>query len=270
MKVQRRYQVPKSLEVRDDSGSGLPSIAGVPIVYNQETLIQDWYGEYREVIREGACANTLGAGGNIRALAHHDSQQVLGTTKHGTLTLTEEANQVSCLVSPPDTQAGRDLVENIKRGDIEGMSFGFFVKRDRWTFSNDKNVPDLREILEIELIEVSFVTFPAYAGTSAALRSVATMAQQEDSDILTLGRLLRQAKVSTVNGETQNQMRSLLQKISSMLPEAISRDAKADDTAPEVAPDATSVSAAKALEFEHNFLSAEIEEMLLDESLVAG
>jgi phage head maturation protease len=55
------------------------------------------------------------------------------------------------------------------RGDIDGMSFGFRVTKQEWDESGE--VP-LRTIREVELFEVSVVTFPAYADTEVALRSL--------------------------------------------------------------------------------------------------
>jgi hypothetical protein len=60
------------------------------------------------------------------------------------------------------------------------MSFGFSVpaRGDQW--SNDGNV---RELKEVKLYEVSVVTgFPAYAATSASVRSLDTLAQRAQVD----------------------------------------------------------------------------------------
>jgi len=75
-----------------------------------------------------------------------------------------------------------DLRENLSDGSITGMSFGFYVVKDEWTREtvtvvNDGGVEaeievDVRRILEIRLVEVSAVTFPAYDQTDAGLRSM--------------------------------------------------------------------------------------------------
>lgn len=64
-------------------------------------------------------------------------------------------------------------MESVKRGDIRGMSFAFSTRSDRWTFAKDgEKEPDLRELLDIDLREVSIVAFPAYPDTSVAVRSL--------------------------------------------------------------------------------------------------
>jgi hypothetical protein len=83
--------------------------------------------------------------------------------------LREDDRGLAVEIDLPDTQVGRDLRESMSRGDIDGMSFGFRVTKQDWDESGDT---PLRTIREVELFEVSVVTFPAYADTEIALRSL--------------------------------------------------------------------------------------------------
>lgn len=142
---------------------GKTTLRGYAAVFNSETEIG---GFFREKIAPGAFANTIG--GDVRALVDHDSGRVIGRTKSGTLRLSEDERGLAIEVDLPDTSDGRDLETLVSRGDIDGMSFGFRVLHDEW----DETVePTLRTIHEVELFEVSAVTFPAYQDTSLALRS---------------------------------------------------------------------------------------------------
>jgi hypothetical protein len=73
----------------------------------------------------------------------------------------------------------RDLVRNVEKRRITGMSFGFQVVKDSWSTeeveTNDGNSAEveIRTIQEVRLFEVSAVTFPAYEETDAALRALA-------------------------------------------------------------------------------------------------
>jgi hypothetical protein len=73
----------------------------------------------------------------------------------------------------------RDLVRNVEKRRITGMSFGFQVVKDDWNTeeveTNDGNSAEveIRTIQEVRLFEVSAVTFPAYEETDAALRALA-------------------------------------------------------------------------------------------------
>jgi hypothetical protein len=70
-------------------------------------------------------------------------------------------------MSDPDVQA---LVPKIRRGDMDQMSFGFTTKSDIWRQEGERQI---RELHNVELFDVSAVTYPAYQATEMALRSLA-------------------------------------------------------------------------------------------------
>jgi HK97 family phage prohead protease len=125
---------------------------------------------FREKIARGAFSKVLAAAPDVRALVNHDVSQLLGRTKSGTLKVAEDNNGLAVEINPPDTQVGRDVVESIKRRDLDGMSFMFRVAGERWEHAEGQ--ADLRTITEVsELFDVGPVTFPAYPDTSVAVRS---------------------------------------------------------------------------------------------------
>ena len=67
------------------------------------------------------------------------------------------------------TQAGRDAVESIRRGDVDQMSFGFEVLEDAWDKDGEGTL--IRTLHKVQLYEVSPVVFPAYTGTQVAARA---------------------------------------------------------------------------------------------------
>ena len=71
----------------------------------------------------------------------------------------------------PDTTLAKDVRALVERGDLTGSSFAFRIKSETW--KRDDNNPNCyrREINDVDLIDVGPVTFPAYAGTQAAMRS---------------------------------------------------------------------------------------------------
>jgi len=125
-------------------------------------------GIFTETIAPGAFTETLRTA-DVRALIAHDSGRVIGRSKAGTLRLSEDAKGLLVEIDLPDTTDGRDLAVQLERGDISGMSFGFYATKEEWDESG--KVPH-RTILRAELIEVSAVAFPAYPDTSLALRSL--------------------------------------------------------------------------------------------------
>jgi HK97 family phage prohead protease len=163
MPQNERRTIPMT-EIRAESDG---KITGYAAVFNQKSELL--YGSFREVIKPGAFSNTLQ--NDIRALWNHDTAYVLGRNTAGTLQLKEDDRGLRVEISPPDTQWARDLMVSIKRGDISQMSFGFNVRKDSWTEPDGQGVSE-RELLDVNLHEVSVVTFPAYPQTSVSARSV--------------------------------------------------------------------------------------------------
>lgn len=150
----------------EGEGDGPKKIHGYAAVFNSWSVD---LGGFRERIAPGAFAQTI-QGADVRALFNHDPNYVLGRTKSGTLSLREDSKGLATEVDPPDAQWARDLVTSISRGDIDQMSFGFRTVKDQWA-AQDKALQE-RTLLEVELVDVSFVTYPAYARTSAGVRTL--------------------------------------------------------------------------------------------------
>lgn len=147
------------------SADGMPTLLGYAAVFNSRTSL----GWYDEEIAPGAFGQSLSAGDDVRALYNHDSSMVIGRRTANTLRLSEDDTGLKIEIDLPDTTAARDLVANIESGNIDGMSFGFRAREQDWI--EKEGQPELRRLLDVELIEVSPVTFPAYPDTSIAKRS---------------------------------------------------------------------------------------------------
>lgn len=176
-----------NIEIRatEDGADAAPVFTGHAAVFNSRTAIGNplTWGFY-EQISKGAFAKTLnGAGADARMLIDHDSSLVVSRGGAGTLRLSEDATGLS-VESDLDQELSyvRDLTQNLRNGNITGMSFGFYVVRDKWesetvtTSDGQEAEVEIRTILEVRLIEVSAVTFPAYEETDAGLRALALRA----------------------------------------------------------------------------------------------
>lgn len=140
------------------------TIEGYAAIYNEETDL----GYFREMIMPGAFE---GADmDDVRALFNHDSNYVLGRTKSGTLTLTPDERGLKYRIQVPNTAAGNDMLELVRRGDISQSSFAFIPDVTSWVEETGK--PMLRKIEKFAAIfDVSPVTYPAYESTSVSVRS---------------------------------------------------------------------------------------------------
>ena len=120
-----------------------------------------------ESIAPGAFSQTLG--NDIRALIDHETRLVLGRNKAGTLTLREDSRGLwgDIRINPNDQDA-MNLYERVRRGDVDQCSIGFNIIREDFEVREDGSVH--WTILEIDLHEVSVVTFPAYEDTSVSAR----------------------------------------------------------------------------------------------------
>jgi HK97 family phage prohead protease len=139
-------------------------IMGHAAVFDQ--LSED-LGGFREKVQKGAFSKTLKEA-DVRALWNHDPNYVLGRNTAGTLSMTEDDEGLAVDINPPDTTWARDLLTSMDRGDINQMSFGFRVKKDKWDEADKANV--VRTLTEVELFDVSPVTYPAYPQTSASVK----------------------------------------------------------------------------------------------------
>jgi HK97 family phage prohead protease len=154
------------------------------IPYNKPS---DDLGGFYEILRPGVFAESLKSGVKVHSLWQHDHSKPLGNTENKTLILTDTPTALKVRIVPPNTSWGRDAITSIKRGDVSGFSFGFITKEDSWPEAN------LREVLKAELVEVSPVTFPAYAASVALARSKARGMEKGEEGIIA-----RQAKTPAV------------------------------------------------------------------------
>ncbi|MDA0780666.1 MAG: HK97 family phage prohead protease [Rickettsiales bacterium] len=165
--VERRAFNVSNIELRaEGEGEDLTKkIVGHAAIFNQ--LSED-LGGFQEKIEPGAFSKSL-KNADVRALWNHDANFILGRNKAGTLTLSEDKTGLAIEILPPDTQFARDLMVSMERGDVTQMSFGFRTIKDKWETEAGK---DIRTLLEVEIFDVSPVTYPAYTQTDVALRSL--------------------------------------------------------------------------------------------------
>jgi HK97 family phage prohead protease len=162
MDIERRFAALENIEVRAEGDE--PRIAGYAAVFN---VLSADIGGFQERIAPGAFTRSLGR--DVRALFNHDPNIVLGRTKAKTLRLEEDQRGLRVEIVPPATEAARSLVESMRRGDVDQMSFGFETVGQDWSEEGGKI---LRTLTEVRLFDVSIVTYPAYPQTKAAVRSL--------------------------------------------------------------------------------------------------
>lgn len=148
------------------------SLTGRAIVYNSRTNI----GKFDEIIEPGALDNTDLK--DVRLLVNHNITMIpLARSRNNT------PNSTMQLIPGPDGlgfRANLDTENNmdskalqsaVGRGDLSGMSFMMVGIEDRW--ENPRSEHPLRHITGIgRILEISAVTFPAYAQTAIEARGL--------------------------------------------------------------------------------------------------
>lgn len=150
-----------SFQTREDGG---PVIEGYFAVFNSN---YELWPNASEQVAPGAFRETLG--GDIRALADHDTRLVLGRTTAGTLSLREDDKGLfgTIKINEQDGDA-MNLYARVQRGDVSQCSFGFDILDEEYIEQPDGGA--LWIIRKVKLYEVSVVTFPAYVETAVSAR----------------------------------------------------------------------------------------------------
>lgn len=199
--VQRGYTAQFRAAGADDQNTG-HIVEGLAAVYDQETVIRDIFGEFVEVIRAGAFDEC--DFDDVRFLVNHDfngialarSRRNNKSDKPNTMQLSVDENGINIKadLDTENNEQARALYSAISRGDMDGMSFCFYVDEDgqKWSTRDGK---DYREIIKVKkVIEVSAVNFPAYGGTNIDNRSL-------DSDKRALDNYRARLENRNKNGE---------------------------------------------------------------------
>lgn len=140
-----------------------PVLRGTAIVFNSRSLD---LGGFVERIDPRAIERTLSEAIDLRALVDHDTSKVIGRLSANTLRVSTDSDGLHVEIHPPNTSVGRDIVESVRRGDIDEMSFAFRVMEDDVNTDVD---PPVRTILDMRVREVSVVAFGAYPATDVEL-----------------------------------------------------------------------------------------------------
>lgn len=184
----------------DEGGAG-HIIEGLAAVCDKETRISTPFGEWVEVIRGGAFDKTNFD--DVRLLVNHDfngialarSRRNNKSDKPNTMQLVADKNgvRIKADLDTENNEQARALYSAIERGDMDGMSFCFYVSEESQEWEK-KNGELYRYINEVEsVIEVSVVNFPAYPQTEIDTRSL----ESDKAQLESCRRALESARNST-------------------------------------------------------------------------
>jgi len=149
------------------------ALVGYACKYN---VLSHNLGGFREKISPGVFGRSLKNNADVKALFNHNPSNILGRTKSGTLKLedTPVGLRFYCALDK-NSQAHKDLYGAVKRGDIDECSFAFTVPPggDEWEDGTDEETGrsiQIRTLKDVDLLDVSVVTNPAYPNTQVDAR----------------------------------------------------------------------------------------------------
>lgn len=168
----------------DDHSDGL-TFEGYGAVFNSPTRIDSWEGVFDEQIAPGAFRKSIRE--RTPKFQFDHGRSTFGSLPCGVIEdITEDDRGLFVKARMSAAPYWEALREAIASGAVDGMSFRFSVIRDEWRDAEGKVVkPDeveealftgsrgvlLRTLKEVKVAEVGPVVWPAYADTTAGLRS---------------------------------------------------------------------------------------------------
>lgn len=153
-------------------------VSGYGAVFNSESSDLGFI----EIIQPGAIDEDTIKRSDIFATVNHDRDKILARSKNGqgSLLLTIDNVGLKYDFDAPNTTLGDDLLEYLKRGDMDSSSFAFSLDKDDPTAQTweKRNGVVYRTINHIDrLYDVSCVWSPAYPNATCQLRN-----KKEDYD----------------------------------------------------------------------------------------
>lgn len=133
------------------------------------------YGEFYETISKDALTEDLINEHDVKLYMNHDSSQgTFARSKFGkgSLRLFVTDRGIEFETELPNTASGDELLEGIRRGDYDALSFAFAPDKEEWEENEDgtynRTIRSIAFLDEISILSCA----PAYEATEVKLRSL--------------------------------------------------------------------------------------------------
>ena len=126
---------------------------------------------FEEVIERGALDGVIEKSDVFALMNHSQSRGILARCNqgNGSLSLSVDSKGLKYRFEAPKTALGDELLENIRRGEINESSFSFDVEKDTWEKKSDGTWK--RTVSKVgNLYDISPVYNAAYSKTSVYMR----------------------------------------------------------------------------------------------------
>lgn len=152
------------------------TIEGYAVVFGVESrILRDIEGlpPYREIIEPGAITEELLSKQDVKMTMYHNREKLLARSRFGVGSLRLSVDEVGVRYEfeAPNTVDGDTALELVKRGDLSGSSFIFWVGMGDFTREKGKDGIYLHRVKNIRRIDdVTIAADPAYEQTNVMAR----------------------------------------------------------------------------------------------------
>lgn len=179
----RERQLERRSATISNINSETRTVEGYAVVFNSQSEDLGFF----ETIAPSAVTVDVINRSDVFALLNHNPDKVLARCRYGegSLSLSIDEKGLKYSFQAPNTELGNELIEHIRRGEIDSSSFAFIVSTDdgseKW---ENINGTTHRTINKIEcLCDVSPVWQPAYSATSVSARALEKLNQMEQEKL---------------------------------------------------------------------------------------
>ena len=162
------------------------TIEGYAIIFDVESRILgdiDGLPYYREIIEPGAITEERLKEMDIKMTMYHNREKILARSRNGEGTLKLSVDEVGVKYSfeAPNTVDGDTAIELVKRGDLFGSSFMFWVGMLDFTRERGKDGIYIHRVKHIRKIDdMTIAADPAYEQTTVAAREAYSQFESKD------------------------------------------------------------------------------------------
>lgn len=162
-----------NIQIRSIDGEPSRHIEGYALMFDKQS---EYIGFY-EVIERGALTQEIVDSCDVFATFNHDMNKIFARSNmgQGSLVLSIDEIGLKYEFDAPKTSLGDELIEYLKRGDINKSSFAFYINpededSETWEVKDGVYYRTIHKIASI--CDVSPVWQPAYSATSVSKRSL--------------------------------------------------------------------------------------------------
>lgn len=148
-------------------------LEGYASVVEKKYRMWDFFGEYDEVVSQGAFDETLSKNPDVAYLVNHRGVTMARTTSKSLELLADGKGLLSKAYVNPKRTDVRDLVTAIEDRDVTEMSFAFRIDDGEW---NDEYTEFRIHKVDLDRGDVSAVNYGASPHTSVAARQAEVIA----------------------------------------------------------------------------------------------